>query len=245
MKKGTFIVYDVDLQSIRFITEEQAGKLFKALAAYRLNSEAPDFGDDTALKILFHQFSEHIAINEEKYKETCRKNAESAKKRWENKNITSVPTLTQACEGMRTHTNGCLYDTDTETDNGNGNDTVTVDVTETDNSNTAEEHTKTYYGIYKNVPLTKQEYLQLINKFGSGTDTLIDSMSEYMRTSGKTYKDCYARLLTWKLYDDKEKTHNKTIPRLLQDEPSYDIDAFTKKSIGIKYTPPTKKEHIT
>lgn len=61
MKKGSFILYDIDLQSARFLSDSQAGLLIKALAGYRLNDEIPDFGEDTELNILFHQFRDHIA----------------------------------------------------------------------------------------------------------------------------------------------------------------------------------------
>jgi hypothetical protein len=47
--------------------------------------------------------SEHIAINEEKYKATCKRNAESAKKRWSDKNDA------RACAGMPTDANACVY----------------------------------------------------------------------------------------------------------------------------------------
>ncbi len=182
MKKGTFILYDVDLQAVRFLSDEQAGKLFKALAKYRLKGEYPDFAGDSALNILFHQISEHIAINEEKYRETCRKNAESAKKRWNNQNSAdTMPTHAQACERIKSDAKLCLYDTETDTD------TVNVYDTETD--------------------------------------------TDACGAKRKTKKDYYSQ-------------RNKTAYQL-NNEPSYDMDAFTKKALNLKYIPPNKKEHIT
>lgn len=36
----------------------------------------------------------------------------------------------------------------------------------------------------------------------------------------------------------KKKAPDKNVPALLRDEPSYDVDAFTKKAIGLKFTKP-------
>lgn len=142
MAKGSFIVYDVDLQSLDYLTYEQIGRLFSALSKHRLQGIKPDFGDDRALQILFHQMSEHIAINEEKYKATCKRNAESAKKRWSDKNDA------RACAGMPTDANACVYDTDTDTDN----DTDTVTETDTEPCGAKKEKRKNYYGKKNNFP---------------------------------------------------------------------------------------------
>ena len=113
MSKGTFIFYDIDLVSIQYLTDEQAGRLIKAISYSRIQGKEPDFSDDAALKILFYQISEHISINEKKYKEKCKKNSESAKKRWEKE---KSKTAEKQCDGIGSYTNECLYDTDTDTD---------------------------------------------------------------------------------------------------------------------------------
>ena len=82
MAKGSFILYDVDLKSVQYLSKEQAGELFLAISKYRLEGVEPDFEGDTALNIIFHQITEHIAINEEKYKAICQKKSEAMKKRW-------------------------------------------------------------------------------------------------------------------------------------------------------------------
>ena len=69
MSKGTFILYDIDLESIEFLTPLQVGELFIALSKYRLHDETPDFGDDRALKIIFHQaVGLHIVLHPFVYK---------------------------------------------------------------------------------------------------------------------------------------------------------------------------------
>lgn len=182
MSKGTFIFYDIDLVSIQYLTDEQAGRLIKAISYSRIQGKEPDFSDDAALKILFYQISEHISINEKKYKEKCKKNSESAKKRWEKE---KSKTAEKQCDGIGSYTNECLYDTDTETD------TYTDTYTDTDNDTDAcgakkENKRKNYYSKKNDVPVQ------------------------------------------------------------LKDEASYDIEAFERKAIGLKYKKPevteTKKD---
>ena len=165
MGKGSFILYDKDLQGVLLLSEYQAGKLFKALAKYRLEGEKTSFGNNLTLTVLFQQFIDHIAINEEKYKALCERNAQSARKRWNNRESDD-----SVCAGMPTHASACIYDNDNDNDNENDNDN--------DNDNDA-------------------------------------------RGAKKENK--------------KINNNNKNIPKLLQGEPSYDIDAFIKKSIGLKY----------
>ena len=152
MSKGSFILYDKDLQGVMLLSDYQAGKLFKALAKYRLEGELTSFGNNLTLTVIFQQLVDHIAINEEKYKALCERNAQSAKKRW-NKALSDDG----LCAGMPTYASVCIYDND----NDNGNDA---------------------------------------------------------RGAKR----------------DNRKT-KKNLPERLQDEPSYDIDAFIKKSIGLKY----------
>ena len=186
MKKGTFIFYDIDLVSIQYLTDEQAGKLIKAISYSRIQGKEPDFSDDAALKILFYQISEHITMNEEKYKEKCKKNSESAKKRWEKE---KSKTTEKQCDCIGSNTNECLYDTDTETDTYTDNDTYTD--TDNDNDNDAcgakrESKRKNYYSKKNNLPVQPK------------------------------------------------------------DDASYDIEAFERKAIGLKYKKPevteTKKD---
>ena len=69
MGKGSFILYDTDLKSVKLLSENQAGRLFLGLATYRLDGISPDFNDDLALRVLYQQIDDHIKINEKKYDE--------------------------------------------------------------------------------------------------------------------------------------------------------------------------------
>ena len=173
MGKGSFIIYDSDLESLGILTRTQTGKLFKALAAYRLEGKTPDFGNDKAVSILFQQMLTHITINEEKYEAICQRNSESAKKRWQNKH-NSMPAHAHAYERIQNDANACVNDNDNVNDNDYDNDYVNDN--DTVPYGAKREKRKNYYGNKKN-----------------------------------------------------------NVPALLRDEPSYDIEAFTRKAIGLKY----------
>jgi hypothetical protein len=129
-KKKSFILYDGDIECVDHLTTNQAGLLLKAIVNLRMTGEMPDFDDDTALKILFHQISSHMAMNEEKYRQTCERNAKAAQKRWQSK---SVPKNTDASERIKTDANRCYNDND----NDNGIDIDNVNDMDNDIENDA------------------------------------------------------------------------------------------------------------
>lgn len=69
---------------------------------------------------------------------------------------------------------------------------------------------KDIYGEFKNVKLSKEEFEKLKDKFPKDYKDRIESLSEYMRSKGKTYKDHYATILSWAR---KEERENKDKPK--------------------------------
>ena len=65
-----------------------------------------------------------------------------------------------------------------------------------------------FYGEYKNISLTDEEYQKLKDKLQGHTDTMIDKLSRYIESSGKTYKNHYVTILNW-YEQDKEKLSQK------------------------------------
>lgn len=59
------------------------------------------------------------------------------------------------------------------------------------------------YGEYDNVYLTKEQYDDLFDRYPNECNDLIERLSEYMQSAGKTYKDHYATLLIWGKQDYK------------------------------------------
>ena len=65
-----------------------------------------------------------------------------------------------------------------------------------------------FYGKYQNVRLTEEEYHKLKDKLQSHTDTMIEKLSRYIKSSGKYYKDHYVTILNW-YEEDKDKLRHQ------------------------------------
>ena len=153
MGKGSFIIYDTDLKSVRLLNEYQAGRLFLAISAYRLEGEEPNLDDDLALKILYQQLIDHISINEKKYKETCERKSAAMKKRWETEKNT-IDNHSVLCntieEGSTLYIND--NDNDNVNDNDNDNDNDNVNVNDNVACGAKKKTKENYYNKKNNIP---------------------------------------------------------------------------------------------
>lgn len=76
MDKKSFLLYKDSLSVLNELTDEQAGQLFKAIAAYQLGAEVTlDFG----LKMAFLPFKNQFIRDNITYIETCEKNRDNGK----------------------------------------------------------------------------------------------------------------------------------------------------------------------
>ena len=78
--------------------------------------------------------------------------------------------------------------------------------------------TPIFYGEYKNVRLSKEEYEKLKEKLNSHTEIMINKLSRYMESSGKTYQNHYVTILKW-YEEDKEKLTQKSLNKKM----NYDV----------------------
>lgn len=76
------------------------------------------------------------------------------------------------------------------------------------------------YGEYKNVLLTDDDFEKLKAEFPSDYEQRIESLSEYMESSGRSYKNHLATMRAWAKKDKPQKA----------DKASYDIKEF--ESVG-------------
>ena len=75
-----------------------------------------------------------------------------------------------------------------------------------------------FYGKYQNVRLTEEEYHKLKDKLQSHTDTMIEKLSRYIKSSGKNYQDHYVTILNW-YEEDKDKLRQKGLNKKM----NYDV----------------------
>ena len=78
--------------------------------------------------------------------------------------------------------------------------------------------TPIFYGEFKNVRLSKKEYKNLKEKLNSHTEIMINKLSRYMESSGKTYQNHYVTILKW-YEEDKEKLTQKGLNKKM----NYDV----------------------
>lgn len=77
--KGFFTYFHMS-EMLEVLTDNQAGRLYKALLRYGDNGELTDFSDDQPLMMAFIMMRKEIDINVEKYNKTCERNRENGKK---------------------------------------------------------------------------------------------------------------------------------------------------------------------
>ena len=78
-KKKSFILYTDNRNQINMLSDQQAGRLFKALFAFAESGDIPTF-DDGMTAMAFSFISSQISRDSEKYDEVCKKRSESGKK---------------------------------------------------------------------------------------------------------------------------------------------------------------------
>ncbi len=243
MKNKALILHHDYYEVITLLSDEEKGKLLTAVMEYDINCEETEF-EDRALLVLFKQIKKSIDTNREHYETTCKKRAENAKRRWEANADENMQLHANADNGNRnTNTNG---NTNANRNvNVNENEKTTSPINKRDASSASYEHTdKTPHGEFRNVFLTDEEYTKLKER-SADADKRIDSLSAYMKSTGKTYADHYAQLLNWQIYGSA--THSDTVkstgkkPPGERREPTFDVSEFTKKALNLKYVPPTEE----
>jgi len=65
------------------------------------------------------------------------------------------------------------------------------------------------YGIYENVLFTDEDYQKLINEFPSDYQERIERLSEYIASTGKSYKNHLATIRNWSRRDSEKKEVKK------------------------------------
>ena len=83
---ATFVLYCDWEDIIEDLTDEEVGKLFKAIFAYVNHGVAEQFDGRTGLGVAFKTIRRQIDVNRKKYEQVVEKRRNAAKKRWEKQN---------------------------------------------------------------------------------------------------------------------------------------------------------------
>lgn len=107
MKNGVILYYDL-LSQLEDFSDEQFGKIIRAIIRYDKDEIIPVFADKT-LEIVFKMLKPILDHNKEQYRAKCQQNRVNVQKRW-GKN-------TDVYDRIRPYTNDTNYtDTDNDTD---------------------------------------------------------------------------------------------------------------------------------
>lgn len=116
--KESIIFYISQYTAIKDLTDEQIGRLFRAIFEKQLGNEVV-LGDD--IKIAFNFINNQLVVDEKKYTEKCEKNRENGKKGGApkgNQNAKKTTKQPKQPNGLKNNPN----DNDNENENENDND---------------------------------------------------------------------------------------------------------------------------
>jgi hypothetical protein len=117
----SIILYLDSAVAIDYLTDEQAGILFKAVLRYGRNGQMLE-SSDTALTALFTMLCTQIDRDHKKYEERCERNVTNAKKRYEKRHQEEQPPAI-ACDRIPPHPNACHNNSDNDNEHDNKMDT--------------------------------------------------------------------------------------------------------------------------
>lgn len=215
-EKKSFILYTDNRSQINMLSDQQAGRLFKALFAFAESGDIPAF-DDGMTTMAFSFISAQIKRDSDKYDDVCKKRSENGKKGGRPSEKAKKPNV--FFEKQNKQTKAKKADNDTVTENENKTDTDTVNdivndiVTDTvahakkklSGKRTAEEKQQQdkikailSFGNYGNVKLTQEQYDKLCQEFGENTaNDYIQRIDDWVQLKGNTYNDYGLALRQW------------------------------------------------
>jgi len=224
MAEKSFLLEDRQGAMIDKLSDEDAGKLLKAIFHYRKTGEVDDlpFGAD----IVFIPIQQTIDENEEKYREVCERRAEAGRQGGRPKKANASEekqkkqmVFEETKKSKRFSEKAKKADSDTDSD---------TDIKEKeslrDSKKKAPAPKKSQYGFFKNVLLTDDEYHKLRENYIDFADR-IERLSGYIESTGKKYKSHYATILNWARRDEErgEKPKGRDRPKRSLHLPDDDI----------------------
>ncbi|MBP5361915.1 MAG: hypothetical protein J6Y71_02640 [Ruminococcus sp.] len=132
-EKKSFLVFCDRIKELEMLSDEECGKLFKALMYYAASGEEIET-DSLPLKLMFSVFKSQIDENEEKYQKKKAANAEYYKKNKTNKSKSEISDDSVNSEDSEKTviSDNSVFSEKSEISKNSESDTVTDTVTDTD-----------------------------------------------------------------------------------------------------------------
>ena len=217
-KKKSFILYADYIKHIGKLTDEEAGRLFKAIFEYVNEGRLPDLDGMAAMAFSF--ISNQLDSDLQKYEETCKKRSENIKKRWEKANKCQNQTDSTA-DTKDTNEYKCIFCNTNDTDNGIDSDIDIeneIDIeNDSDSGSVLHNNTVPVPGTTTtNVHLTEKQYNDLCGKYGKEIiDRYIAKIGQYLDSNGKKpFPNHYETIVKWLTSDNIQPKR----------QPSFDIE---------------------
>lgn len=209
-KKTSFVLPTDLLDDLEDFSDDEVGKIFRAILIYTNETEEPEF-DDRAMKVVFRHIKKYIDSANENYDKKVQANrvngAKGGRPKKDAEENPKNPTVIEKTERFSEKPNKSHTETESESD--------IESECECKPDGAAHTHTKSY-GENKNVILSDEEYERLTERMGvSKRSEYIEKLSDYMASTGKKYQSHYATICSWFRQDGGQKSNA-----------SYDINEF-------------------
>lgn len=235
-RKNSFVLYTDYSRQIERLSDDEAGQLFKALLRFAADGTEPQLSDRADMAFAF--ISEQIERDTGKWKETCEKRREAGKRgglktqsaaranasdsqtaeaNQTNASFASEQEANQA-ENENVNENDTVNENENVTVNENGGDTEHEQKQKPQKAQQAASPPRHRYGQYKNVSLTDADLQTLQEEFPNDWQQRIERVSEYVASSGKTYRNYLAVIRAWAKKDQMPVRQNK-----MPVQPVYDL----------------------
>ena len=234
------MVYLDNLTQVELLTDEEAGKLFKSLFKFSIDSEDYSNNLEPMTKMAYSFMTEQIRRDNQRYEERCKTNAQNAKKG----GIAKKRLQAIASEGVSSQAKVPDIDKDIETDidiviekeieKDTDTEKSVADSVATDNESADADYLT--LGSQNNVFLSLREYTTLKQKYGEIADKKIQWLSEYMPTRDKNYKNHFILLDNWCMEEvlankEKKEKQEREKKRKQENKPAYDLDEFMRTAL--------------
>ena len=120
-KRKAFLVYVDIRKNLELLSDDEAGKVFKALVKYGEDGTLPKF-DDRAITVFVNSIVDQMERDQKRYSERCEKARKSQQIRWERLREKSSANDTDEYERIQSNTNGTDNDIDIDDDIENDTD---------------------------------------------------------------------------------------------------------------------------
>ena len=226
-KKDSFVLYTEQKAVLDKLTDEQAGKLIKAIYEYVETGKMPEL--ENVLDLVITPFKTVLDKDKAKYEEVSKARAEAGSKGGKQKQ--TKDSKTKQKKQLQTKDSNC-----DEYDNEYDNDLE-------------KENIKKNYGENGNVKFTDAEYEKVKAYFPNDYEERIQSLDDYIQSKGKQYKDFFATLRTWARKEGykpptKEEPQQEYKEVDLSDLTDEEYDMLLRKKITLKELIEKGKVHV-